>query len=88
MVATGGSSAERTIDQWNSVDQSLFEAEWPLEAQRLDMLRRRVAEGALMLPRLERCEELERPVEQNRRIVDRMLPGWITGAESLRRAAR
>jgi hypothetical protein len=79
---------ERTIDQWDPVDQSLFGAEWPLEEQRLDMLKCYVAEGVLTPAQLERYHDLERLVAQNRPIVDRMLSGWITGEESLRRATQ
>ncbi|HLH23416.1 MAG TPA: hypothetical protein VK066_12915 [Chloroflexota bacterium] len=76
---------ERTIDEWDPVDQSLFGAEWPLEEQRLDMLKRYVADGALTPAQLERYHELERLVAQNRPIVDRLLPGWVSAAESRRR---
>jgi hypothetical protein len=79
---------ELTIDQWDPVDQSIFGAEWPLEEQRLDMLQRYVAEGALTPAQLERYRELQRLVAQNRPVLDRLLRGWISGEASLRRAAK
>lgn len=82
---SGLPETERTIDEWDPVDQNIFCAEWPLEEQRLEMLREYVASGAMTQAQLGRYHELQRLVTQNRPVVDRLFAGWVTVAESRRR---
>jgi hypothetical protein len=82
---SGLPETERTIDQWDPVDQNIFLAEWPLEEQRLEMLRAYVTSGAMTPAQLERYHELQRLVAQNRPVVDRLFAGWVTVEESRRR---
>jgi hypothetical protein len=76
---------ERTIDEWDPVDAVLFNVEWPLEDQHLEMLRDYVGQGLLTASQLEQFRELERVMVQNQPILDRLFAGWITVAESRRR---
>jgi hypothetical protein len=76
---------ERTIDEWDPVDRSIFLAEWPLEERRLEMLQDYAASGAMTESQLARYSELQKLVAQNRPVVDRLFEGWITVAESRRR---
>jgi hypothetical protein len=82
---SGLPETERTIDEWDPLDQNIFLAEWPLEEQRLDLLREYVASEAMTEPQLERYHELRKLVTQHRPVVERLFAGWVTVAESRRR---